>query len=76
MENIWRAVRQFDLPQAASGCSPYGNGHINDTFLVLCPGADNILASMTVILTRINLLIKSLMIFLVSGRFVTITKMS
>ena len=41
MENIWRAVKQFDLPAAVSGCKPYGNGHINDTFLVLCPGEDN-----------------------------------
>ena len=41
MEKVWRAVKQFDLPGEASSCCPYGNGHINDTFLVMCPGEDN-----------------------------------
>ncbi len=40
-EKMWRAVKQFDLQTDASGCGPYGNGHINDTFLVICPGEDN-----------------------------------
>ncbi len=41
MEKVWRVVKQFDLPSEPSSCGPYGNGHINDTFLVLCPGEDN-----------------------------------
>jgi hypothetical protein len=33
-----RAVDLFVLPAAPSTVTPYGNGHINDTFLVTCAG--------------------------------------
>jgi Ser/Thr protein kinase RdoA (MazF antagonist) len=33
-----RAALLFALPQQPASVTPYGNGHINDTFLVVCEG--------------------------------------
>ncbi|MBQ2385085.1 MAG: mucin desulfatase, partial [Clostridia bacterium] len=30
------ALGAFGLSEKALSCTPYGNGHINDTFLVVC----------------------------------------
>ncbi len=36
LEQMLNAIKHFDLPGLENGCIPYGNGHINDTFLVTC----------------------------------------
>ncbi len=41
MEQMLNAVKHFDLPGETNGCIPYGNGHINDTFMVTCLLEDN-----------------------------------
>lgn len=33
-KNIEFVVPQFDIPDGAWTAEPYGNGHINDTYLV------------------------------------------
>ena len=38
-----QALEAFDLGGAVISAQPYGNGHINDTFLVKTPGRDYIL---------------------------------
>ena len=38
LEQILNAIKNFDLRGTTRGCIPYGNGHINDTFLVICDG--------------------------------------
>lgn len=40
LEQILNAIKNFDLNGKTRGCIPYGNGHINDTFLVICDGDD------------------------------------
>lgn len=35
LEQIVNAIKNFDFGGTATGCIAYGNGHINDTFLVL-----------------------------------------
>ncbi len=34
------ALEAFDFPETAVSCEKYGNGHINDTFLVICKDGD------------------------------------
>lgn len=36
LEQITNAVKNFNLKGKTRGCIPYGNGHINDTFMVVC----------------------------------------
>lgn len=36
MKNLELAIAQFSLCSKPSECSPYGNGHINSTFLLVC----------------------------------------
>ncbi len=36
MEQVLNALRNFRLEGKIIGCIPYGNGHINDTFRILC----------------------------------------
>ena len=35
------ALEAFDFPETAVSCEKYGNGHINDTFLVVCKDGDD-----------------------------------
>ncbi len=42
LEQITNAIKNFDLCGNPRGCIPYGNGHINDTFLVVCDGENGI----------------------------------
>lgn len=43
MEDLLRIAGQFALPEAPGMPSPYGNGHINDTFAFFCGGRRYIL---------------------------------
>ena len=36
LEKVLNALKNFKLEGEIRGCIPYGNGHINDTFRVLC----------------------------------------
>ena len=36
-------IEQFALKGAVQSCERYGNGHINETYLVTCPSARYIL---------------------------------
>ena len=36
LEQVLNALKNFRIEGKLRGCSPYGNGHINDTFRVLC----------------------------------------
>ncbi len=36
LEQISNAIKNFKLSGKTRGCIPYGNGHINDTFMVIC----------------------------------------
>lgn len=40
LEQINNVVNNFRLEGTIRGCIPYGNGHINDTFMVVCLGED------------------------------------
>ena len=40
LEQVVNAIRNFDLKGKVMGCLPYGNGHINDTFLLICVDED------------------------------------
>lgn len=40
LEQITNAIQNFDLKGTIRGCIPYGNGHINDTFMVVCDCED------------------------------------
>lgn len=40
LEQISNAVKNFNLSGKTRGCIPYGNGHINDTFMVICNEPD------------------------------------
>ncbi len=35
LEHITESIKNFDLRGRVRGCIPYGNGHINDTFLII-----------------------------------------
>ncbi len=41
MEQITNAIKNFNLEGAVKSVTPYGNGHINDTFLVTCFAEDD-----------------------------------
>lgn len=41
LEQMLNAIKHFSLPGESNGCIPYGNGHINDTFMVTCLLEDN-----------------------------------
>ena len=41
MEQIANAVKQFKLCGMVRGFIPYGNGHINDTFKIVCLDENN-----------------------------------
>lgn len=36
LDQISNAINNFKLDGEVRGCIPYGNGHINDTFMVIC----------------------------------------
>ena len=36
LEQITNAIMNFNLEGVVRSVTPYGNGHINDTFLVTC----------------------------------------
>lgn len=38
LEQILNAIKNFKLQGKIRGCTPYGNGHINDTFLIITDG--------------------------------------
>lgn len=40
LDRIVKAIEKFDLCGITRGCIPYGNGHINDTFMVVCEEDD------------------------------------
>lgn len=40
LDIINNAVNNFELTGVPRGCMPYGNGHINDTFYLVCDEAD------------------------------------
>ena len=41
LEQITNAIMNFNLEGTVRSVTPYGNGHINDTFLVTCYGDDD-----------------------------------
>lgn len=51
--NIQEAIKAFSLAGTVTDCSRYGNGHINDTFL-LCTGSNDSGEEKRYILQRIN----------------------
>lgn len=36
MEQVLNALKNFNIEGKLRGCTPYGNGHINDTFKIMC----------------------------------------
>lgn len=52
MEQMTDILSRFDLPGKVISCLPYGNGHINDTFRILCEREKA--ESSSFILQRIN----------------------
>ncbi len=40
LDQITNAINNFRLKGEVRGCIPYGNGHINDTFMVVCNDED------------------------------------
>ena len=40
LDLINNAVNNFEVTGVPRGCIPYGNGHINDTFYLICDEAD------------------------------------
>lgn len=40
LKQISNAIEKFDISEEVYGCVPYGNGHINDTCLVMARGKD------------------------------------
>ena len=40
IEKMTKITEQFNLVGECVSCAPYGNGHINDTYLVICKNAD------------------------------------
>lgn len=42
LEQVTNALKNFKLEGEIRGCIPYGNGHINDTFMVVCESEDGV----------------------------------